>query len=158
MKLLIGAGDTHYEGYETVDYYHTADHTHNLELPLPFDKNSVEEIVGYHVIEHLDHTKILEAVKSWYRALMIGGKLVLEFPDLDAVLQWCLKEHSTKSLEWLFGTHDRPGQIHKWGYTKESMRALLVAAGFPDDKITFPEPQDYHKDDGPCLRVEAQKL
>lgn len=158
MKLLIGSGVSKLDGYKTVDLFVPADYNFNLEEPIPLEEKSVEEIIGYHVIEHLDHRKVVDAVRSWQRVLIPGGKLLLEFPDLDAVIQWYHQEQSNKALEWLFGTHDRPGQVHKWGYTKESMKALLVAAGFTESTILFTDPQDYHKKDGPCLRVEAQKL
>lgn len=155
-KLNIGCGKNKLEGYINLDFRGDPDIVHDLYKQMPFDDNSMDELVAYHVIEHFPRKHIYLLLKSWLRVLKPGGKLVFEFPDCDKVFEWYLKDKSELAMEWIYGNQEDDGQTHYWGYNKETMKIILEDQRCLE-QITFTEPQDYHKNEGPVLRVEAIK-
>lgn len=159
MKLHIGCGSNYKKGYVNIDKYTPShgvvDLSHDLNNPLPYDTNQIEEILGYHIFEHLDPKKVQTILLDWFRLLMPGGRLILELPEFDKVCAWYLLEGGQLQKEWIFGNQEQPGQIHYWGYTRRDMIDLLQGAGF--QTIEFTDPQDYHAKEGPTMRIEAQK-
>jgi hypothetical protein len=70
IKLNLGCGGNHREGYINVDKYGDPDIQHDLEsFPWPWPDSSVCEIVLHHVLEHLGQmTNVyLNIVKEIYR-------------------------------------------------------------------------------------------
>lgn len=151
-RLLLGHPEKK-DDFKTIDIYGTPDIVQDLNTPLTI--TGVDEIQGYHVLEHLHYATILDVVKSWHNALVPGGMLILELPDFDRVIGWYLMGESEEALKWIFGEGSRVGQTHYWGWNKERLYHLLKDAGF--ETINFAPPQDYHIELGPCLRVEAKK-
>lgn len=157
MKLHLGCGEQYKEGYVNIDAFSgvRADRYFDLSKPLDYEKESAEEILAYHLIEHLPFGNINDIVDSWFKVLKPGGKLILEFPDFDKVIEWYQKEGSYASLEWIFGTHDRMGQSHMWGWNEQRMTDFLIGTGFIQVKSV--ETQDKTHSEGPTLRIEATK-
>ena len=84
MKLNLGCGYNKLEGYVNVDNDENCkpDVLTDLEAPLPFEDNSVDEIVLNHVLEHLGQTtKVYFSVwKELYRVLKDGGLIHITVP------------------------------------------------------------------------------
>ena len=159
MNLNLGCGSDYREGYINIDNY-TAnlkiDRVFDCNEPLDYPDESVEEILAIHLLEHLRPKGIDRVVKSWYRVLKKGGKLIIELPDFDSELKQALENQTDSGiLKWIFGNQERPGQDHLWGWNKIRLLNLLRDAGF--NRIDFTEPQDYRKEQEPCLRVKAIK-
>jgi hypothetical protein len=120
---------------------------------LSFKDCSVDEIVQFHVIEHLKRGKAVEGIQEWYRVLKYGGKMIIECPDFERTIQ----EYLEGNLDRVFNVygHDTNGMHHYFGYSKESLKKDLEWIGF---EITFiGEGTDYHSKEEPCLRIEAIK-
>lgn len=79
---------------------------------------SVDAIVSFHVIEHLDAAEVERLVRLSWRALRPGGVLVLETPSPLSLLVGA-------SRFWLDATHRRP--VHP-----ASLRHAFETAGFVD--------------------------
>ncbi|QTA79479.1 SAM-dependent methyltransferase, type 11 [Desulfonema limicola] len=155
LKLHIGFGDIKFKGYINIDFRKTAaaDFVCNI-AKLPFPDNSVEIIETYHVIEHLPHQYFIETIKNWWNKLIPGGKLVIECPDFDkAVLEYL--SGSDMRLYNIFGRHRFQGDAHSWGYNFSRLSTLLDNSGFKGIRQCIP--QDYHRLEEPCIRVEAYK-
>lgn len=83
MKLNLGCGTNHKDGYINVDIHQPADQIHDLEqYPWPWARDAVDEIVLHHVLEHLGAD--IESYKTiWqeiYRVVRHSGKVVVTVP------------------------------------------------------------------------------
>lgn len=69
LKINIGAGSTHYDGYLNCDYsdLYNPDFVFDLEKDVwPFEDNSVTHVIAHHVLEHLGEG-YFHALKELYR-------------------------------------------------------------------------------------------
>jgi SAM-dependent methyltransferase len=85
MKLNLGCGQNKKEGYVNVDKYDSfaPDVVWDLEIfPWPFESNSVDEIVLYHVLEHLGATvdTFLGIMKELYRVCKPDAQIFITVP------------------------------------------------------------------------------
>lgn len=81
IKLNLGCGNDIKEGYINYDYKPINDKVKIINLnnnELPYDNNSVDEIILSHILEHLDypHIFLFEA----HRVLKKGGVLKINVP------------------------------------------------------------------------------
>ncbi len=155
LKLHLGCGNRHLEGYTNIDLRKTSttDLVCNI-TKLPYPDNTVELIETYHVIEHLPRHDLPKALKEWFRILSPGGVLIIECPDFDKAVKEYI-EGNEKRINNIFGLQRFPGDTHMFGYNFKRLKNLLEEAGFRD--IQEREPQDYHTKDEPCLRIESFK-
>ncbi len=82
----------------------------DLNRPLPYADESVDEIVAQHLLEHLVDT--LGVLQDWYRVLSPGGRLVLTTPDERLVT----------------GITMNPEHVH--AFTPASLSRMAEAVGF----------------------------
>lgn len=155
LKLHVGCGDKHFEGYINVDLRKTKATDVVCDIrELPYPDNSVELIETYHVIEHLPRHYLPKTLRAWYRILKPGGKLIIECPDFDEDVKEYM-EGNEKRLDSIFGLQRFFGDAHMFGYNFRRLERLLKTSGFKD--IWKKEPQDSHAKHEPCLRVECVK-
>ncbi|MFM7170379.1 MAG: class I SAM-dependent methyltransferase [Cyanobium sp.] len=85
MKLNLGCGSRHLEGYLNVDSYAGChpDQVVDLEsTPWPFPSNTAQEIVLHHVLEHLGHDPrvFLKVMGELYRVSAPDALIVIDVP------------------------------------------------------------------------------
>jgi hypothetical protein len=85
MRLNLGCGNKHLDGWINVDKYTTpaVDQVFDLEkFPWPWPDDSVEEVLLFHVLEHLGaQTDIyLGIFKELYRVCRDGAKIMIAVP------------------------------------------------------------------------------
>lgn len=175
IKLHLGCGNQHIDGYINMDYIETpaVDLIGDVRQ-LPYADESVEIIESYHVLEHFPvclhanvskdygekYEALVDVLKEWRRVLRKNGQLIIEVPDIDKVFEeYQLADESKKEelLLSIYGSY-RDGfdpDYHRWGANEYRLRYILEKAGFRF--IRFEKPQDYHAKTSPCLRVEAIK-
>lgn len=151
MKLLLGQPNKR-RGYTTVDIYGTPDIVHDLNIPLDLPAASIEAIEGYHVFEHIKRPNVESVVANWHSLLVTGGSLTLEMPDARTCMELYLKTGDSLLLAYLYGNQEREGQYHYWAWDKEQLVQV-----FHLFQVRFTDPQDYHAEQAPCLRLEATK-
>lgn len=162
FKLHLGCGGKHFDGYVNIDFRATygADMVCDARK-LPFDDSSVAIIESYHFFEHIPKHDVPSLLTEWRRVLMPdgGGRLVIECPDFDALLNQYLNNGGDVGgediLTYIFGGYRFPGDVHCYGYNFKRLKRLLETMGFSD--VTQKEATDSHIKDYPCLRVEAVK-
>lgn len=117
-----------------------------------------------HGIEHFTASEGRELVADIFSVLDIGGKLIMEQPNLASAAKALLGmesytgEWERDSLWAFYGdpSQDRyPGMIHKFGYTPEMLVQLLTECGFKPDNIQILPAKGYVP--GRDFRVEAIK-
>jgi predicted SAM-dependent methyltransferase len=155
MKLHLGCGARHIEGYVNIDFRKTSATDLVCDIrKLPYTDKSVELIETYHVIEHLPRHDLPITLKEWYRVLTAGGKLIIECPNFDEIAKQYVQGNK-KRIDNIFGLQRFPGDTHLFGYDYDSLKKILEQEGFGN--IQKGEPRDYHIKDEPCLRVECVK-
>jgi len=154
MKIDIGGGEHTKLDFKNVDkYYRFADFKEDV-LSLSFKNNSIEEAFSKHTFEHLSKKEVRIALKEVYRILMPKAKFTIIVPDME----WCVKKWLNspdklgRSLDWIFGGQSCKGDLHKIGYTMETLSSLLKEAGF---KIV--QKDVYFDFDFQALKIKAIK-
>lgn len=109
QKLNLGSGDSKFPGFISVDLYDDAADVKADICDLPFEDESVDEIVAYQVIEHIPYQKSEQMFKEMYRVLEPGGTVTLETPDVLFIAKDIVKNGiSEKWIHSLVGEYYRP--------------------------------------------------
>lgn len=116
----------------------------------PFKTRVIDEVVIIGAIEHFDHMQVNHIVWETSRVLKLGGKLIVNFPDIPGtVLSY--QRDPDMMMRLIYGTHKDEFSIHKWGYTFDTFRELCGALFNCQEK-------QYVKTDYPMIGVEAIKV
>lgn len=143
MKLNIGSGERHLEGFLSVDIdgdLQGIDVVHDVSCPLPFVHNTVERIFSSHCLEHVWWEDVPGVLKDWHRVLVSGGVLEIWVPDFTVAasigsrdsVSWSDIEH----LEWII--HNRRthnlcvNYEHRAAFSFPILKCYLEMAGFVD--------------------------
>jgi predicted SAM-dependent methyltransferase len=161
MKLHLGCGKNVKEGYINIDKYVQFDGVENLDIfNLPFDNDSVNEIITEHLIEHIPFKDEEIFWKECFRLLKKEGVLIVEAPDMEWLCEQFLQANDEftefyqvgaldhyfghgKSIEhrWgmitthFFGNQNGDGQFHYNGYTEQKMKSIGSIVGFSKVEI-----------------------
>lgn len=134
MKLVVGAGARHVEGFVHQDVQALTGIDIVCEfwdLPKHVKKNSCEEIHMTHVLEHFPMAKTTDVLKLLYGLLKKGGKLYIEVPNFQwHALKIMQNPNDRQIVEYAFG-----GQLNEWdfhynGFTPPILVGDLTSAGF----------------------------
>ena len=167
VRLNLGCGEKLLPGYVNVDAATRngvqPDLISDLKaLDLPDDH--AHEILAVHVIEHFYLWEGVVVLKEWLRILQPGGQLILECPNILHAA-WELLSDPVRSRPdkdgqlsmWsLYGDPrwEDPLMCHRWGYTPDSLKALLTEVGFVDVKQ---EPAVFKKREPRDMRITGRK-
>jgi len=124
LRFLKGAGYRHVSGVDTSPEQVAAAHQVGIEdvrqgdlldALRNLDKEALDVVVAFDVIEHLTKSELLELSDEVYRVLQTGGRWLIHAPNAAA----------------LFGSRVRYADLtHEQAFTKESLEQLIKAAGF----------------------------
>lgn len=105
-----------------------------------FEAGRFKEIICFHVLEHLIPDEGEKMIADCYALLRLGGKLILEAPDIIGCLELYQEKHPAVPLEMVLRTlygHNtdqwKDLGYHRWGYTRDTGAELVEKHGF---KIT----------------------
>ena len=143
MKLNLGCGKKHMEGYVNVDLDNNwsslkPDLIADISKRLPFDDESVDEVASFHVIEHFYRYDIENILEDWIRVLKKGGTFVVECPCLNKILElynhFLSKQIPVEPQMTIYGLYGNPGyrvpeMTHKWCYSVMELKSLLESYG-----------------------------
>jgi ubiquinone/menaquinone biosynthesis C-methylase UbiE len=147
VKLHLGCGKRILDGWINCDL-HKAEGIQTMDIRhLPFDDQSADEILAVHVCEHFYKHDLPKVLREWHRVLKPNGKIALELPCLDRVLQHFMNGSGENMTLWaLYGdpsTHkDGEPSLHKWCWSKNAFKEQLENAGFKDISEEVPH---YHQ-------------
>ena len=122
LKLHLGCGETHLEGYVNIDYPATqhslmhpkADFSADI-LKLVFSDGVVSEIRLHHVFEHFNRVTALAMLIRWHRWLKIGGTIRIKTPDIMGSARMLPGDVSLLTRMGIV-RHLAGDQSSEWGY------------------------------------------
>jgi len=137
MYLNVGCGNTRYKDVVNVDIY-SAPGVTDVDVvadirSLPYEAESVEGIIANHVLEHLEDTQHIFAIREWYRVLVPGGRLLISVPDLEAVCRAFVDNYKGRRSYYyncIYGRVLYSSDRHLSGFTKNKLTDLLFSNGF----------------------------
>lgn len=145
IRLNLGCGDKILEGYVNVDVApsragKTPDVLCDLRDLSVFPDGHVDEILSVHVVEHFWRWEVKDILSEWLRVLKPGGRMILECPNLISACEALLNNPELASRPdqagqrsmWVFygdPAWKDPLMIHRWGYTPQSLAALMSEIG-----------------------------
>jgi predicted SAM-dependent methyltransferase len=148
IKLNLGCGNKFIRDYVNVDIVIPEG---DLPKDVPFvqdnvltlntfEDSSVDEIVAFHVIEHIPVYNLEDTLLRWYDVLKPGGRVVVELPCIIKSCINLLQIYTTKEsqifynlgLKGIFGDPHPENTFmeHKWGWTFETLAQQFRNAGF----------------------------
>jgi hypothetical protein len=142
LRLNLGCGRHVLDGWFNVDVSANPKAKRAPDLlsdvkQIALPDECANEIMAIHLWEHLYRWECDAAIREWRRLLAVGGKLVLEMPDLFKFCANILEGRQGKSPDqigmWgLYGdpTQCDPYMTHRWGWTFSTLAPFLEANGF----------------------------
>lgn len=133
-RIEIGSGRWPKPGYTHIDIEPST----NPDIVGDFRNmlfKDLEEIRAEHLLEHFDRKEATDILKQWHSWLKIGGRLILETPDLEGICEHFFDTNSYwANKEWLirhaYGSQEADWAYHKDGWYKEKFEKLLPELGF----------------------------
>ena len=122
LRLHLGCGEQHFEGYVNIDYPPSEHNVMSAKadifadvMKLHFPAESVDEIRLHHVFEHFSRVTALAMLIKWHKWLKIGGKLHIETPDLIGSAKTLVSNTSWKTKMGVV-RHLAGDQAASWAY------------------------------------------
>jgi ubiquinone/menaquinone biosynthesis C-methylase UbiE len=78
VRIELGGGGKPRDGFKNCDLCDTADYKIDLEKPLPFDDDSVDELYTAHCLEHVRN--VTEIIREIARVCKVGAKVTIIVP------------------------------------------------------------------------------
>lgn len=157
MKLNLGSGDSKFPGFTSVDLYDDEADVKADICELPFEDNSVDEIVAYQVIEHIPYWKSDQMFKEMYRVLKSNCTAIIETPDIDYICEDILIKDDGISDIWihsLVGEYYRPwdkeryddwencaASIHRNPWNFKRLQKICEPLGFKLERLPWQNSQ-----------------
>lgn len=165
LRLNLGSGDNHIDGFVSVDLYDESADVRADICELPYEDNTVDEIVAYQVIEHVPYNRSLDMFREMYRVLKPGGTAKIETPDIDVVCRKILEEGlQDKWIYNLVGEYYRPwdknryldwemnaASIHRNPWNRHRLLRVAMEAGFHHFRGYKSELYPYEENMAVCL-------
>lgn len=136
LKLNLGSGNQKLSGFTNIDLYDDAADIKCDIAELPFDDESVDEIVSFQTIEHIPYHRTKAVFDEMFRVLKKGGTAVLECPDLDEGIKGILEDGLTqKWINHFYGEYHRPWDVERYGETAIFWPGAIHYQGFNFGRI-----------------------
>lgn len=151
MKLNLASHGNNLPDCINIDFYHpSADLKADVSC-LPFEDESVDWIIAFHILEHfragdyephlanqVNKSTVLEVLKEWKRVLKPGGILELKVPDFEKIAWlWFYNQPWSRNCsanypfahfsDWICSN----GQ-HQCVFDADTMERVLKEVGFVD--------------------------
>lgn len=156
-KLNLGCGNNKLDGFINIDKYDAEADMIADVCELPFENESVDEIVAYQVIEHLPYwkTQVVDKDNGFpcqptffeecHRVLVPGGTLITECPDIEFIARRIAESGEVDYINMinLYGEYWRPwdatrypdwehqaGSLHINAFTWKNIQNIAKRVGF----------------------------
>jgi predicted SAM-dependent methyltransferase len=151
VKLNLGCGCNKIEGFINIDKMKSDAVDLILDIScnsLPFQSSSVDAIVCFHTLEHIEKRHHFFIFKEIHRVLKRNSTFLLSFPEFSAVAKNWLCNYLGKRSFWeatIYGRQLHEGDYHVCAMDKVEVRRQLQECGFYDVCISMePKPENYN--------------
>lgn len=144
MKLNLGSGSAKLNGFINVDINpeNKPDLVHDILTPLPYGNSTVEEIVLFHTIEHIEKWKHKGLFLEIRRLLTPTGIFCISYPEFSKIAQFWLDNKYGDRDFWdatIYGRQLFKEDYHVCVIDSTDLRVRLKEAGL--NMMAFkPEP------------------
>jgi predicted SAM-dependent methyltransferase len=139
LRLNLGCGHVMLPGYINVDQRDVPGVDIVADVgDLPLQESSVQELFSSHVLEHFPQEDLRRRLLPYWRSLLVSkGSFRAIVPDGEAMLAGLgNKTYAFEEFrEVLFGAQDYDGDFHYNLFTPDSLRALVIEAGFVEIEV-----------------------
>jgi predicted SAM-dependent methyltransferase len=144
IKLNLGCGDEYIlDGYENIDI-REIDNERVIKMDvrnLPYEPNTIDEILAIDVYEHISHRESKDLLKYWVSLLKPGGMIYIQAPCLPFIIRHLLANPqlpvNTQTWELvinlIFGAQDYPENFHHTIVEPQLLHDYLREAGITGD-------------------------
>lgn len=151
IKLNLGAGSQKIKGYISVDSEPKCNPDVLVDFTkkrLPYKEKSVDEIVMFHTIEHIQKRYHRFIIKECFRVLKVDAKLYLSYPEFwECARRW--KDNYLGMKEFwentIFGLQAYPSDFHVCIMDPPELELQLRDAGFLEIKTKPEKEEPYYK-------------
>lgn len=180
LRVEVGGGPHPTQGYVHLDFDRSARHLEYVSpvWNLPFEDESVSEVLAVHVLEHVHPYALNKTLMEWHRVLAPGGTASIHVPNARAIFDSFLLAAPSKKwalVNALFGMYggpdinspeDIPAEYrsdHQAMFDFDLLEHELIRAGFDSVVQLTDTATDRHTDawvdlvDRYSLIVEATK-
>ena len=152
-RINLGCGRFPLEGYTNIDEQaEEADllcDAWELEPPTP-----AAEVRMDHFLEHVSWRRVPELLQRAHGWLRPGGLLVVEVPDMTAILE---RGTSGDWQRYIYGSQQHEGEYHRSGFTALTLKLAIERAGFVEVEV-FPLISTFQTRPGmPCLKATGRR-
>lgn len=151
MKLHLGCGDKHIEGYVNIDVRELkgVDLIDDIKTISKFGNETAVLIYSSHVLEHTKRNEFMNVLKRWYDVLKPGGILRLAVPDMEMVFEHYQKHKDLPLLRGLlYGGQTYDQNYHYCGWDFKTISDDLKSIGFKSvERYDWRETEHSHIDD-----------
>jgi predicted SAM-dependent methyltransferase len=133
MKLHLGCGDKHIDGYINIDcrFLPTVDEVQDVTILRKYKNNSINVIYASHVLEHFKRWDYKYVLNRWYELLGEGGILRIAVPDFEQIVNHYVKHKNLRELSGLlYGGQDYEKNFHHWIWDFQTLKEDLIDVGF----------------------------
>lgn len=148
MRINLGCGGDIRKGYLNIDVRPLGPSVLQLDLEkqllAPLPDGCAEEILAKDVIEHISWRRVDDLLRDCFRVLKPEGVLLIQVPDMEAIARKVILNPGFQYGElkgwraisfWVYGAQDYPENLHKAGFTIQTLRELLESIGFRVEEI-----------------------
>jgi predicted SAM-dependent methyltransferase len=133
IKLHLGSGEKHMEGYQNVDirYLKGVDVVSDIRYLRTFKENSIDVIYACAVLEHIIRWEYKSVLQRWYDIIKPGGVLRISVPNFEALAEYYMEHKDLNSLiGMLYGGQDYEQNFHHMTWDFKTLSQDLKDVGF----------------------------
>ena len=140
MKLHLGCGSKHMDGYVNIDIEKWAGgvdiETDARDLSM-YQTETVDHIFSHALLEHIAPWDTVPTLAEWFRVLKSNGTIQIEVPDLERIFEdWLVNRTlgEKEAIDNIFGglspdkRYER--QYHLTGFTYDKLTRMMKEVGF----------------------------
>lgn len=144
MKLNLGCGLNKLEGYVNIDIDPEVkpDQVVDFRKGLPFDPETVDQIVMFHTIEHIEKIHWRNIFHLVHKVLKLDGVFYVTFPEFEEVAKRWIENHKGQRDFWeatIYGRQLSDSDYHVALCSRNSIASQLKLIGF-EIEYCGPEP------------------